>query len=580
MDMEPSSLVLLASIVVAADMLVTKKMPLVSSQLPCEVIEQVACKLRGIALLNFLDEYKNVMNIKEKFSCTGFQRFLFNIYINLEQCPVSDTKERIRKHLETFRIDYKTDKCIIQNGKSKEGNFFVLYFGTVDWDVASLGLNWNLFKCKVDMLYEHVFFQIKFEEIMAFEKYPCPTIPSCLAHLVCANAKCEFSLPPFVPHNALQVARHESMAEDFFARLAGMAQADRFGRPHEVLAYGIEFLCETKYLKSTYLASYYFYIYGMLALALAQFHVDYAWVKACLKKMDSFVRFYSHRLDVTLYIQQIAFAYQQYMYESQLQKNLFRCVPLSSEFYIQSAQIHFHTCIKHLENGIMKIMTLKRDRIIKKRQEKIETVYAHLKKVYAKTERFLYAQLSKKTAYKQNFEEYLNLLFCFDYLLHSSMDITSNLKCEAILAINMENQNHHLRHFFNFSSESSYREIMTKSKKKFEKRDHIVDCEKWGNLCFTQALFFLNCLSNFSYDDTLLGEEQLTEAMRVYKKTKNPRHAVCAQYFNRTSHEETSHLNTSVVEFDLTKLLSSVPHLAGYAYLGFESIALFNSVPS
>jgi len=68
--------------------------------------------------------------------------------------------------------------------------------------------------------------------------------------------------------------------------------------------------------------------------------------------------------------------------------------------------------------------------------------------------------------------------------------------------------------------------------------------------------------------------------MRIYQKTNNPRNHLCMQYFNRTSQDVQNVLKTNVIDFDIEKLLSSVPGLAGFANLGFQSVALYNSKPS
>jgi len=284
-------------------------------------------------------------------------------------------------------------------------------------------------------------------------------------------------------------------------------------------------------------------------------------------------------LDVTLYIQKVALSYQQYVFEKEFHDKLVRCVPLASEFYFQSAKVHFLACITHFENGVLKIVNLEQDSSNAKRKEQINTVHKHLQKVYSKTERFLYAQLSKKNAYKEEFKELLDLLGCYKFLLHFTMneDYEEN---RMVLSIKMHAQTHHLRFFFGFQTVTYYNDLLNRYKKSIEKKHHLVDSDEWGNVCFTQALFFLNCSSILSYNNNTLGIDKLNEAMRIYQKTNNPRNHLCMQYFNRTSQDVQNVLKTNVIDFDIEKLLSSVPGLAGFANLGFQSVALYNSKPS
>ena len=567
---QPPSLVALASHVVALHS--TKLVPLAFTEVPVHAVENVACRLKGVALANFLEEHKSIMNIKTKFSCDAFQRFLLNVYYNLETCENKSTRQVIKKHHMAFKEDYKTDKCFVESHTTPEGKLSVLYLGTMDWNIVSLGLNWNLIKSKTDELHEFKFFQSKFEETLAHEKYPCPDIPASLAHLVNAEATCEFNLPVLEPpKNGLQVSDYNGLAEQFFVRLVGMAQAFRYFRQHEVLAYALDFLYQTKYLKSPYLSSYYFYIYGFLAVTLAQLHVDYAWVKACLTKMDSYVRVLSHRLDVTFFVQQVCYFYHQFDMEKLHYQKLVKCIPMSSEFYIQTVSLHFHASCKYMENLMMDILLMQRS---EEDEEQIELNQAVLKKCLRQTKRFLYRELSKKHGYDEKLENMLDILSCYAFVVETIND-EEGPDISYLLQLKMKHQVSHLRYFFERCSDdltlSSYNDKLTTIKIAMEREAHRQDVEKWANLCFTHGLFFV-ILS--AYVD--LGEEKLKEAMRVYKKTKNDRAAICHKFLNYGRQSKPTLLNKSHVEFDVPKLLSSVPNLAGLAHLGQQSILKYN----
>ena len=568
---QPPSLITLASNVVALHS--TKLVTLSFSEVPVHALENVACKLKGLALANFLEEHKSILNIKTRFSCDGFQRFLLNVYYNLEKCENASTRLVFKKHHMAFKQDYKTDKCFVESRTTRQGKLSVLYLGTVDWDVVSLGLNWNLIKAKTDELYEFKFFQSKFEEILAYDKYPCPDIPASLAHLVNPQANCDFNLPVMTPpKNGIKVSDYSGLAEQFFVRLVGMAQAYRYFRQHEVLAYALDFLYQTKYLESAYLSSYYFYIYGILAVTLAQLHVDYAWVKACLKKMDSYVRCLSHRLDVTFFVQQVAFFCSRFDVEKQQYQKLVKCIPMSCEFYIQTVSAHFHASCKQMENLMMDILIMQRDDNVN--EDEIEMKQTVLKKCLGQTKRFIYRELSKKHNYREQLEKFLDILSCYAFIVETIND-EEGPDITYLLQLKMKQHSFHLRYFFERCTNDitlfSYNATLSTTKMAMEKEAHRQDVEKWANLCFTHGLFFVILTA---YVD--LGEERLKEAMRVYKKTKNDRAESCFKFLNYGRQSKPTLLNLSHVEFDVPKLLSSVPHLAGLAHLGQQSILKYN----
>ena len=182
--------------------------------------------------------------------------------------------------------------------------------------------------------------------------------------------------------------------------------------------------------------------------------------------------------------------------------------------------------------------------------------------------------MSKKHNYREQLEKFLDILSCYAFIVETIND-EEGPDISYLLQLKMKQHSFHLRYFFERCTNDitlfSYNATLSTTKMAMEKEAHRQDVEKWANLCFTHGLFFVILTA---YVD--LGEERLKEAMRVYKKTKNDRAESCFKFLNYGRQSKPTLLNLSHVEFDVPKLLSSVPHLAGLAHLGQQSILKYN----
>lgn len=569
---QPKSLLFCSAIQAAHYLSKEKRIKLDSSVLPTPLIEEVACQLKGINLAEFISSNQSLLMLKESFSVSGFQKLLFHFFKEIQSCEFQSTHKLFLQQFEDFKLAFSNYKLVHITSKNATQHFINVF----DPNVAALGL--HFFQLHVEHLHEFKFYQTKFERIMLYEKYPVPNIPPKYACYLPITINKEDYFPDVEELPPVVIELPLTPQDTFFCLLTGMAEAFRFNRHPETLAYALQLI---NIPEQSYSSRYYLHIYGMLAATLAKLHVDLSWSTACIEKTGQYLDLFSQQITALHYHQQFYAASNQYLEQEILFYHLLDLVPLSSSFYNQIVQIHLCCFFKELEISFMQILCMINDNInrIENHPKKI-TLQQRIKKHIVKQKKLLHLLLSQNNRNEDEIIFFFDLFhlyeLLFDKLCQPNLE-TLDQRIE-MLAIRFENHFHHADYFLRYESKTrvfdyqDYQSYMEDERQKIQLHMHLRQPELWADIAFSHFLFMLIISENH-----VAARYMLEEAKEIYIKLNNPKHILCSLFLNKQSKFVRPSFDIDVIDFSVELLLSSNPKIAELVQLGVLSVQIFNS---
>jgi hypothetical protein len=572
------TLLVLASRKVAS--LKQKKKDFSPSALPLELAETVVCQLEPLPLLEYIDSQDGFFNIRETFSVDGFQKFFFRFCILLERKTLHvDTRRRMMERLENFKSMYfdlyynqYEDYFCQREMKHRHTNG--------DWALRSLGLFDNFENSELyDQSLEMRFFRCKFWKTkFPHMRFPIPELPKAWMQLLPQTIN-----PDILPQSDLKTDQKVPLYErnclrrKFFLRLLAMTQAFAYFRPHEVFAYGFELISTDEFYTHPSMEKYFLYVYAMIAVMLASLNVEYEWCFVFMEKAAKFIKDHSQIVDV-LHYQQIMYSYLCFFPEEEVAcLKILKCVPINSQFYIQSYNAHQKSFSYMIESKLGKVLCYKN--ALAQTQPNRDYMFRlinEIERIITKEKQLIHKCLTVKQNYELNFE--IGLVLCDIYSLclqKIKVGSVSTIAAEKLnfIAFQFARFQDYRSIFFrcvaqpNFYDAFYFEREMNKIKTNIENQRCLVNSERWANVCFGLFILF----------QTIANEpnralDWLDESCTILVKCNSDRALLCKQFKNKTVSFPRKVYNKDRKVCDIGQLLTEEKKVAEYTKLGLVSI--------
>lgn len=543
-------------------------------RLPLEVTEEIVAEMSAFDLCDFIKMEGGIANIKKKFSTNGFQRFFLRFVLTMDSSTVHyDTRNQMIRHMVTFQdeynqnIDYDEDMFC-------EKNYFHVHKSN-DWCLQSLGLLYKFSPPAAEQVpIEIEFYRSKFWKKAMTKRLPIPIIPP------------EWNLPKNVNTDVLyypvtNLVREKLVEENclriqFFNRLVGMTESFSRDRYHETLAYGFDLLAQTHFLEYPHIYKYYLYIYGMLAVTLAQMNIEFKWCLAFIKKAQQFMVYHSQRLDIFLYEQMMYSHFNAYNSANKAFVQLFTDLPTNSLFYVSS----FNTRLKYfefrIETNLLKILCYKNATIQTQEMRDLQARLIKLVDYYiTKEKQFIHQCLGIKQNVPLAIEVGLAICevykLCLD-ILKNGYRVPSN---DKLLHLGHQlGKSSNFRHLFFYHIAqpdiygiSHFHIRMNKMEETVQESTHFKNHEQFGECCFSYFILFY-IIGN----DQRRALDYLEQSHTIFKKCNSKYEDLCVQFKNKTANFSMKELNPEIIACDVKQLIKQVPKVGQYCKLGVISL--------
>ena len=535
---------------------------------PQDVTERLILHMSALPLADFIDSYGGMKKIRDTFSPDGFQKFYLHFFKVFHGKLHPKTNERLRKQKFQFESNH-----IWQLGRmdKMKGSLIIM-----DFCIRSLGFS-KSYEEDGNHEFGFLFFDSKFCSFRVPDfRCPIPVLPDEWMNL----------LPTWVNTNVLPhmqditypkkpMVNDVCIEKQFFRRLLGMSEAFVKFRNHETLAYGFELVSKQGMYSNLRRSKYFLYIFAMLSIVLARVHVELDVCLGFLEKAKTWAHVCSQKLDILFYQQQIFHYYGIYDRETMAFEKLFRSVPQSSKFYLQTFQHHFKSTVYRIQNYLCQALCLKPYETQKERHA-FSCFIRQMMSILTEERRFVYKVLATEYYNEKKFES--SLIFIDMYIVCVNQvgerptlySLKEKIEC---LALQLSNEKHYLKYFFNHISNPDFYDVhyftreMNVSKMLYAQKCGMTNTEEWGNLCFTLFLMFQILAKQPSR-----ATDWLENAIENFSLHNSPRLKLCWHFKNHDI-QFVSRTHTLIPKpCNVKELLSTNSKIARLTKLGIVSL--------
>jgi len=415
--------------------------------------------------------------------------------------------------------------------------------------------------------------------------FPVPELP--IEWIELLPLEVDTSVLPFmakpINKNRFLLFNEMDLPNDFFFRLLALCKAYTSNRPHETLAYGFELLSKQAiYEKDFKNRKYIFHIYGIVAVTLAELHINLDICLGFLEKAKNLAHVHCQKLDILFYQQQLFVHFDLYDLELTVFDKLFNFVPMNSDFYLDTYKKHFECMIFQVENYFCQALCfsgidLCTDVINKHR---FKCLLKQTRSILEQEKKFIYKCLSIEQKYEIEFELYGLILevyiLCLDNLeVGFFFNFQKRSECLALQLSGCYEKKlvyffKHLTKPITYSFEQMTQDLNNIQKSTATKM-HLKQGEKIGHLYFTYFLLF-QILAN----DSDRAMQWLDKAMEIFKLNQSLRYQVGWHFKQKNTHFAVSSHLTTPQPTNILQLLKTNPKIAKFTKLGIVSVDEYN----
>jgi hypothetical protein len=566
------TLLLLASKKVAA--LAEGRVQTILNGLPAQVAEEVVSHMSALELSEFVTSEGGILNIKKKFTTSGFQKFFMRFMFVYDSRDVHvSVKLQLMKQLRTFQDAYN------ENFNLDQDMFcdipYVHDHVSHDWSLLSMGCFYKFGpSANQQVSFEMEFFRCKFWKKQYTIRFPIPVLPK------------DWILPEYVDTDKLHLPMidtvHETFAEPdcvrtcFFMRLVGMTEAFSKYRQHETLAYGFELISRNDFFNYPNIYKYYLYIYAMLAVTLAQINVQHMWPMTFMNKAKQFLVHHSQQLDIWHYEQIMYGEFNATKNANQAFEKLFSILPSNSLFYIAcfcTRQKYFEF---RLETILFKILCYQHATEQTQECRDLKMKFIRLAEYYVDCQKeFIHHCLSIKQNMEKNIKVGLAICdmyqVCIDILKKGYKPVSSDKLMYIAFQLG-ETQNFRNLFFYYHAQPHMYPVTgfvarMNKLQDKVKELTHFINHEEYATCCFSYFLMF-HIIAN----DPRQALPYFEECHTIFKKCNSKYAELCNQFAKKTANFSEKEITIQDIQCDVKLLLSKEPKVAEYCKLGIISL--------
>lgn len=557
----------------AAQILASIRCNPIAQSLPKEVNEQLVLHMKALDLSELVDNYGGMYKLFKKFSLNAFQKFYMRFYKLYEKHVHPKTKQKMKKQLDDFILDY------IVNLQNNKNNF-------VDMEFCIKSLGFHHVYSSNESKYLYYFFHCKFNcLIMPHTYFPVPDLPlEWINHLPfevdTAVLPC---MAKQINKNLFVFSGEMNFHDNFFFRLLALCKAYTNGRTHETLAYGLELLSkQTIYEKDLKCRKYIFHIYGIVAVTLAELHINLDICLGFLQEAKNLAHVYCQKLDILFYEQQLFTHFDLYDLELKVFDKLFNLVPMHSDFYLDTYKKHFECMIFQVENYFCQALCFSgvdfRTDVINK--SRFKCLIKQTRSILEQEKKFIYKCLSIEQKYERDFELYGLILevyiLCLDNLeVEFFFNFQQRSECLALqLGVCYEKKLFyffkHLTKPITYSFEQMTQDV-NNIQESMATKMHLKQGEKIGHLYFTYFLLF-QILAN----DSEKAIQWLDKAMEIFKLNQSLRYQVGWHFKQKNTHFVVPSHSTTPQQVNILQLLHKNPKISKFTKLGIVSVDEYN----
>ena len=579
----PCSLAKLSS-VVASESLTAK---FVVKQ-PRELAEHMACNLSPLELADFVGKEKTVEEMRKDFTVDGVQLFMLHFFKTYAR---ADLPDYVQKELKLAKKHIKT--CVYNMAARRSKNLTNWKFYHIDWVFPALGLFNQLYQYSFRNDSEYIFYLLKFRHQHQYGRYPVPNVPFSLSRLVPERDYMINDLRVLDDETARNTRNYipkETKHEEFLMSMRAIAEGAWRGCHQEVLAFATLVLCNEDMLFNAYWKKYYFFVWGELAVSLAELNLPESFAYSCLERMKEYgENCISFELDALLYEQKVESAFGMHCKEELSFKKMMELVPKQSCFFFNSLRTHMVTFKRQIEDLLAKAFAYRKDgqdtfntffgmdvrkNALVKFEDSIEELLENHKKL-------MYKMCATITNEKKRivFEEQLMLIRLYEeVLLIIKYNYVSDSKwqlVEASLATTDCHERHFMSYFKGPLEEEKYLFKLNEIKKKIEQQTKVVNHQTWAHVCFSHLLF----LKAVDLERPDVEGFLFDEALSIYKIHNHPRAlTIKAHFIQHTQEDSILYKNPVKIEKNCTIqwLIRNGPKVKQFIRLGISSAERFD----
>ena len=561
---------------------------------PREFAEQMACNLPPIELADFVRREKTLQSMRKDFTIDGIQMFLLHFFKTYSR---PDLPGYVRRELKLAKKLIKTEAYNIAASRSKNSTNWRFYH--IDWVFPALGCFNQLYQFSYRNDSEYIFYLLKFRHQRQYGRYPVPKVPFCLSRLVPEQDYMINDLRTLddeTTKNTRSYIPKDTKHEEFLMAMRAIVEGAWRECHQEVLAFAAFVLCNEDMLYNPYWKKYFFYVWGELAVSLAELNLPETFAYSCLEKMKNYgINCISFELDTLLYEQKVQSAFGKYELEELTFHKMMELVPKHSVFFYNSLKVHLVSFRRNVEDLLAKAFAYRKDGIdtfntyfgMEVRKNALVKFENRIEELLEKHKRLMHRMCATVSNEKKRivFEEQLVLIRLYEELL---MTIKYNYGSEnkwRLVESSLAVSESHERHFVSFyrglagvedhQQEQHYLSKLNEIKTKIEKQTKVVNHVAWAHVCFTH-LFMLKAVDlelpnveNFLFD----------EAMGIYKIHDHPRAlTIKAHLIQHTQENSFVIREPAKIEKNCTIqwLIRNGPKVKQYIRLGISSAERFD----
>ena len=499
---------------------------------PREFAEQMACNLPPTELSDFVRKEKTMPEMRKDFTVDGIQMFCLHFFKTYSR---TDLPEYVKRELKLAKKIIKTSVYNMAGGSTKHGRNWKFFH--IDWVFPALGCFNQLYQFPYRNDSEYIFYILKFRHQRQFGRYPPPTIPFCLSRLIperdymindlkALDEEADRDTRPYIPK--------ETKHEEFLMAMRAIAEGAWRECHHEVLAFATLVLCNEEMLFNPCWTKYYFYVWGELAVSLAELNLPETFSHSCLEKMKSYgENCISFELDALLYEQKVASAFGKFDFQSLCFDKIMEIVPKHSCFFHNSLRVHMRCFKKHIEDKLAKAFAYRKDGQdtfntffgMDVRKNAIVKFEDHIEELLEKHKKLMHKMCATISNDKKSkiFEEQLMLIRLYNELLMTIKYQYGSENNWNFVEVGLVTTDCHERHFVSYYKgpveEHDYLLKMNEIKKMIANQTKVLNHLTWAHVCFTHFLMLKASTIERPDVETFLYEE----AFRIYKMHDHPR---------------------------------------------------------
>ena len=555
---------------------------------PREFAEQMACNLPPTELGDFVRKEKTVQNMRKDFTVDGTQMFLLHFFKTYSR---PDLPNYVRQELKLAKKLIKTSVYNMAAGRSRNSTNWRFFH--IDWVFPALGCFNQLYMFSHRNESEYIFYILKFRHQRQYGRYPIPNVPFCLSRLVPERDHMITDLRTLddeMTQNTRSYIPKDTKHEEFLMSMRAIAEGAWRQAHHEVLAFATFVLCNEDMLCHPYWKKYYFYVWGEVAVSLAELNLPETFAYSCLEKMKDYgEKCISFEIDTLLYEQKVHSAFGKYFLAERVFNKIMELVPKHSCFFFNSIKVHMLCFKQNVEDLLAKAFAYRKDgqddfntffgmevrkNALVKFEDSIEELFEKHKKLMHK----MCASISNEKK-RIVFEEQLMLIRLYEELLMTiKYNYGSETKwrfVEASLVLSERHERHFVSYYKGPIETEHYLLRLNEIKTKITKQTKVVNHIAWANVCFTHLLL----LKAVDFEKPNLEEFLYDEALRIYKIHDHPRAlTIKAHLVEHTQENSFVFREPAKIEKNCTIqwLIRNGPKVKQYIRLGISSAERFD----